>query len=268
MYKKGDIVIEDHPRRCGENYVSTLLGCRLSGSPPQVRGKLNRNEPAAGLTGITPAGAGKTYSRISAWRESWDHPRRCGENRRGGECVCGFGGSPPQVRGKLNFSCSLLGVTRITPAGAGKTAPTERARRNAWDHPRRCGENLGQFRFDTSILGSPPQVRGKLLAAIAVPVLGRITPAGAGKTAHADGFANSVWDHPRRCGENHGAVHEQHPCEGSPPQVRGKRAFEVCEPQIGGITPAGAGKTIGKHCEARKTQDHPRRCGENTKKIL
>ena len=34
------------------------------------------------------------------------------------------------------------------------------------------------------------------------------------------------------------------------------------------ITPAGAGKTADYNIAGVKTQDHPRRCGENTKKIL
>ena len=51
---------------------------------------------------------------------------------------------------------------------------------------------------------------------------------------------------------------------GSPPQVRGK-------PQSGknyclfvGITPAGAGKTYEGKYKDVLSEDHPRRCGENT----
>ena len=45
--------------------------------------------------------------------------------------------------------------------------------------------------------------------------------------------------------------------------MRGKLKYGEHNWQKGRITPADAGKTIGEHCEARKTRDHPRGCGEN-----
>ena len=50
------------------------------GSPPQVRGKQRPALCFALRVGITPAGAGKTCIRTARPDESWDHPRRCGEN--------------------------------------------------------------------------------------------------------------------------------------------------------------------------------------------
>ena len=52
--------VEDHPRLCGENVVSSIYASFCAGSPPPVRGKLiivYRHPPE---TGITPACAGKT----------------------------------------------------------------------------------------------------------------------------------------------------------------------------------------------------------------
>ena len=96
-----------------------------------------------------------------------------------------------------------------------------------------------------------------------VCVVGRITPAGAGKTKNPS--SNPLWagDHPRRCGENYNLKLFGNSDRGSPPQVRGKlkaeceRLFEL------GITPAGAGKTGHDNTFAVATPDHPRRCGEN-----
>ena len=51
---------EDHPRRCGENPQSPAQIFRALGSPPQVRGKPTPLQSHAPLSGITPAGAGKT----------------------------------------------------------------------------------------------------------------------------------------------------------------------------------------------------------------
>ncbi len=91
---------EDHPRRCGENRGLERIMHWATGSPPQVRGKLNHHVRLAIRRGITPAGAGKTR-RYAGFRSSnRDHPRRCGENARELYQEQYALGSPPQVRGK------------------------------------------------------------------------------------------------------------------------------------------------------------------------
>ena len=194
---------EDHPRRCGENYVKNFMGYSTVGSPPQVRGKLNRNEPAAGLTRITPAGAGKTKTHQTAFLFARDHPRRCGENRSVKSRMMSARGSPPQVRGKHAAFMNELQSNGITPAGAGKTSATTQLPRIYRDHPRRCGENFRGFFRVSAERGSPPQVRGKR----GIAVVG----------------GGAEEDHPRRCGENPVPFGEQ--------------------TEFPWITPAGAGKT-------------------------
>ena len=54
---------EDHPRRCGENFMFLSASHQPSGSPPQVRGKPLDTVSSFCYTGITPAGAGKTLKR-------------------------------------------------------------------------------------------------------------------------------------------------------------------------------------------------------------
>ena len=71
--------------------------------------------------GITPAGAGKTPSCDGRPPEHEDHPRRCGENAVHYTSIIADIGSPPQVRGKLEFETRLPFESGITPAGAGKT---------------------------------------------------------------------------------------------------------------------------------------------------
>ena len=135
--------IRDHPRRCGENYVSLGGVGKLMGSPPQVRGK---RRPFANFTHvfrITPAGAGKTNSLHLRNSRLQDHPRRCGENLARAKGMVLDKGSPPQVRGKRYQHSNVIDLLfRITPAGAGKTSliPTNYIPNK--DHPRRCGENV------------------------------------------------------------------------------------------------------------------------------
>ena len=152
---------EDHPRRCGENHHPPVRHHRRGGSPPQVRGKQYMNDSKKALLRITPAGAGKTKTKRTLMDVIRDHPRRCGENWDTSCCIIAADGSPPQVRGKQPFHSYRLCSSRITPAGAGKTAGAVGTRAGARDHPRRCGENESTSIAGAKPIGSPPQVRGK-----------------------------------------------------------------------------------------------------------
>ena len=70
----------DHPRRCGENRFAYERKAKISGSPPQVRGKLYQPQLLKDCARITPAGAGKTFAHFVDFFLCQDHPRRCGEN--------------------------------------------------------------------------------------------------------------------------------------------------------------------------------------------
>ena len=112
-------------------------------------------------------------------------------------------------------------------------------------------------------LGSPPQVRGKRRSNTRYRQVGRITPAGAGKTVQYGNAQRRKQDHPRRCGENAFLVFGFSFPSGSPPQVRGKlMSVHTPMPRFR-ITPAGAGKTISVTKLQALMRDHPRRCGEN-----
>ena len=93
---------KDHPRRCGENSEPAGKTIVNAGSPPQVRGKHNIRHCHGHLSGITPAGAGKTGIAVVGGVAKEDHPRRCGENTPSSLRMPTQGGSPPQVRGKPN----------------------------------------------------------------------------------------------------------------------------------------------------------------------
>ena len=153
---------KDHPRGCGEN-SSIKSSLRFSlGSPPRMRGKPPARAKQNELGGITPADAGKTRQQNGGYAEPEDHPRVCGEN-----CIRNSQyhqplGSPPRMRGKLKQPLYPASACRITPAYAGKTSPSPNTAGRFTDHPRRCGENLRVKVLSLPILGSPPQVRGKL----------------------------------------------------------------------------------------------------------
>ena len=147
-----------------------------------MRGKRPRAIPRAVRTGITPAGAGKTFRLCPYTNRCRDHPRRCGENMFVRSRPQGELGSPPQVRGKPALTNSNAFMKRITPAGAGKTSHIAFYVGKTQDHPRRCGENRVPLAEIDIQRGSPPQVRGKRNPTYEDFGEDRITPAGAGKT--------------------------------------------------------------------------------------
>ena len=94
-----------------------------------------------------------------------------------------------------------------------------------------------------------------------------ITPAYAGKSVELLGFPWSSRDHPRICGEKSFPVLAASLPMGSPPHMRGKATLRLHLRHIFGITPAYAGKSSFVTSGIMKIGDHPRICGEKTKKI-
>ena len=152
-----------------------------------MRGKRLSDGQLRTVSGITPAGAGKTTGLGFILQNRRDHPRRCGENARSTSSMPQALGSPPQVRGKPGSGNNCFYMGGITPAGAGKTCNFNRPCIAFKDHPRRCGENRYISSMVGMIPGSPPQVRGKPPIAPRAQSKRRITPAGAGKTRYTGG---------------------------------------------------------------------------------
>ena len=195
---------------------------RNIGSSPQVRGKhLELRVPFAAFR-LIPAGAGKTPSLTITPACTAAHPRRCGENGLKTPDGKVKSGSSPQVRGKHVRGFGYEEMSRLIPAGAGKTGKRDTISAYAPAHPRRCGENLDFSERFILHVGSSPQVRGKPLKRIKSGARSRLIPAGAGKTRKVLVAAVARTAHPRRCGENPKTEEPKDLKDGSSPQVRGK----------------------------------------------
>ena len=134
--------------------------------------------------------------------------------------------------------------------------------------PRVCGEKSPSPAPCTRATGSPPRMRGKVVAHCVRQNAVRITPAYAGKRPGNVSGAHNVWDHPRMCGEKALQTLLAVGLLGSPPHVRGK-ADVLDFLQFGfGITPACAGKRQNTGCKAVNQRDHPRMCGEKASFVL
>ena len=95
--------------------------------------------------------------------------------------------------------------------------------------PRACGENIRAGNRQTLRYGSPPHMRGKQAFFPSKLLIGRIIPAHAGKTQSILVRHTPLTDHPRTCGENLAAEPLSLPIIGSPPRMRGKREFFICQ---------------------------------------
>ena len=94
----------------------------------------------------------------------------------------------------------------------------------------------------------------------------RITPACAGNSFPGPVWCKWVKDHPRVCGEQAVDLFCEARVVGSPPRVRGTEARKIAAEHTGGITPACAGNRNILMQKRNGKQDHPRVCGEQTKK--
>ena len=95
----------------------------------------------------------------------------------------------------------------------------------------------------------------------------RITPAYAGKSLFLTRRGFSKWDHPRVCGEKYLRIAVFVLLMGSPPRMRGKDPGTFRTVSVSRITPAYAGKSGATTSAQTTPPDHPRVCGEKTKKI-
>lgn len=110
-----------------------------------------------------------------------------------------------------------------------------------------CGEKQHSYYTTMLARGSPPHVRGKAAMHGCTRITAGITPAYAGKSRNLLSFFTNA--------------------PGSPPRMRGKAMICYSFQQVVGITPAYAGKRKSKRKSAEFYKDHPRVCGEKTKKI-
>ena len=170
------------PAYAGKSFSFLMSPFGMLGSPPPMRGKVFSNALCRLSFRITPAYAGKSQSQLAEKTGIKDHPRLCGEKMRRAFEKGYDKGSPPPMRGKDLPIVKPENVIRITPAYAGKSPALRQEFATGQDHPRLCGEKLAFSHLLTTILGSPPPMRGKGYYVAKRQSVRRITPAYAGKS--------------------------------------------------------------------------------------
>ena len=170
------------------------------------------------------------------------------------------------MRGKAKDDVDPPERIRITPAYAGKSSGTGKSTSLRKDHPRLCGEKFLFNNVHQNFRGSPPPMRGKVEMLNPIFDFGRITPAYAGKSIIMVDLPRIIKDHPRLCGEKRKISLSSLGDRGSPPPMRGKAEVMQTMTDLIRITPAYAGKS-NTITDFRKVKgDHPRLCGEKSKR--
>ncbi|SCQ64131.1 Hypothetical protein PFR_JS9-2_2040 [Propionibacterium freudenreichii] len=153
-------------------------------------------------TRLTPAYAGSTIEALLWGSASGAHPRICGEHVVVAIRTKTGLGSPPHMRGAPDGSVCGYVEFRLTPAYAGSTLPHRGAVSMGGAHPRICGEHGLMAEPPTTVVGSPPHMRGALTMPLRNVIDHGLTPAYAGSTIQVRQAIGSTRAHPRICGEH------------------------------------------------------------------
>ena len=95
-----------------------------------------------------------------------------------------------------------------------------------------------------------------------------IIPADAGNTCQASSQWGTCPNHPRGCGEHLLKQKGKYKMKGSSPRMRGTQDGEMCACKRLGIIPADAGNTTRPLKYLNTSRDHPRGCGEHSRRSL
>ena len=171
------------------------------------------------------------------------------------------------MRGTRDKLFDRLDVRGIIPAYAGNTPHRCWNRPWTWDHPRVCGEHRPAWVTLTCVGGSSPRMRGTPIHRTCILPRHGIIPAYAGNTPRCR-LRESRWrDHPRVCGEHYAPNKRRTFAAGSSPRMRGTPVSHYPHPRGYGIIPAYAGNTLFRRFPSVSNGDHPRVCGEHTKRL-
>ena len=264
MISSGSSPTTDHPRLRGENLTLFNASFLVPGPPPPARGERRAAGVPEHTRRTTPACAGRTGSTVGGHWSPPDHPRLRGENDH---LNAGHGlddGPPPPARGERSYDYLCWADERTTPACAGRTPPSSPQGRARADHPRLRGENLCDDEPRGVGHGPPPPARGELSPVFVEWLMGRTTPACAGRTFWSVTGISPSADHPRLRGENICTKRYVMPRTGPPPPARGERRAGCAWCRAWRTTPACAGRTHPRVCRAYSATDHPRLRGENS----
>ncbi len=197
-----------------------------------------------------------------------EHPRVGGEDNRARFSGGTVSGTPPRRRGGRERGVLQGGVSRNTPASAGRTCSCAWCQRREAEHPRVGGEDTSPASTRDLTAGTPPRRRGGRRRRRVPPACPRNTPASAGRTPKPANASSSSTEHPRVGGEDAGTARSTAPSTGTPPRRRGGHPPEAGHRRPLRNTPASAGRTPKWPKRPGELPEHPRVGGEDLTKVV
>ena len=167
-------------------------------------------------------------------------------------------GSPPRGRGGPDAQGVWYRHRRLTPAWAGRTGDGDGQADLLAAHPRVGGADDAQGNFVGLANGSPPRGRGGQGRLECRRVLGRLTPAWAGRTVADPPPRQGASAHPRVGGADPEPGEVKPFPDGSPPRGRGGHRVVRAGLQALRLTPAWAGRTGYRPSTSTCSWAHPR----------
>ena len=128
-------------------------------------------------------------------------------------------------------------------------------------HPRRCGADRCCVRYNSRLIGSSPQVRGRSINTRPLRKLRGLIPAGAGQIRCDACWLHSCTAHPRGCGADADHFFQSAGIVGSSPRVRGRLGSTAAGLPARRLIPAGAGQISQTTARRLGGWAHPRGCG-------
>ena len=218
-----------YPRACGGTGSGCVVGCRLSGLSPRVRGNQGGFASLPACHGSIPARAGEPTegAKLTWWR--WVYPRACGGTVTLRVSLYRFMGLSPRVRGNPGGGGVAGQWPGSIPARAGEPDSSHGANELRRVYPRACGGTRRAIQEKYLDPGLSPRVRGNPEGDPGeVPGPGSI-PARAGEPGAPPPCHRRLGVYPRACGGTGTCSPTWHCGQGLSPRVRGNRAPVVSQ---------------------------------------
>ena len=131
------------------------------GPSPRIRGELEPADSCVHGIGTIPANTGRILPSWLHLTFLTDHPREYGENAIDLNNAAIRVGPSPRIRGESDSPIYATIPRGTIPANTGRIGWLGAVARNAWDHPREYGENVGLNPITELVRGPSPRIRGE-----------------------------------------------------------------------------------------------------------